>query len=166
MRYLLKYSLFESSKDTYQKQMEESEQNYLNFEREIKNEIKDILIDLKDDLFTYEVFFDESDGPLSYDQIYVKIYKTKDEDVFNFNIIKDKLLHISSYLNFNNYYLSRDDSYYRGNTNENWNKRKKVCTKDSLCIKERSLDEMINKDICFISLVYDFISPLDEEDFD
>ena len=126
--------------------------------------IKDILIDLKDDLFICDVFFVESDGPLACYQIYVKIYK--DEDVFNFNIVKDKLLHVSSYLNFNNYYLSRDDSYYRGNTNKNWNKRKKVFTKDSLYIKERRLDEMIDKNICFISLSYNFMSPVDDEDFD
>ncbi len=156
MKYLIKYTLLESSKDNYEKQMEESEQNNLNFEREIKNEIKDILIDLKDDLFIYDVFFVESDGPLSSDQIYIKIYKTKDDAVFNFNEIKDQLLHISSYLNFNNYYLSKDDSYYI--EPNNWNKRKKVCNKNSLYnIRERSLDEMINKYICFISLIYDFI---------
>lgn len=81
------------------------------YKLEIFPEIKDILIDLKDEGFVYDAYFCEADGPLEYDMINFNISKN-DKSYFYFKEVKEKILHIDSFLKSKDYFLSKEGSYY------------------------------------------------------
>lgn len=156
MNYLKLFEHFDY--DPFDYSIRKSTEHKSKFKSEILPELKDILIDIKDDEFDYTASFSEADGPIDYDTIHIRLFKSN-KSFFHLSELKEKILHLDSFLRSEHYFLSKDSSYYA--TYNNPYKRRKL-NNPTLGIREFSFKD-VKFELDHIHLSYLISSSIDKD---